>query len=175
MKKNTITKMVFSAMFLSIAIILPFFTGQIKQIGNALCPMHIPVMLCGYLCGPIYGLIIGFVAPYLRFLKFGMPLLMPSGIAMSLELATYGFMCGLLYRIFLHNKWRIYLSLFSAMIAGRAVWGIARTVLAGMTSSEFGWTVFLSGAVLSAIPGILLQIIFVPILVKVCEKNKSLY
>ena len=66
-------------MFLALAMVLPFLTGQIPQIGNMLCPMHIPVLLCGFFCGPWYGGIVGGVAPLLRFVLFGMPPLFPTG------------------------------------------------------------------------------------------------
>ena len=65
--------MILAAVFLAMALVLPFLTGQIPQIGNALCPMHIPVLLCGFFCGPLYALSVGFISPLLRFFLFGMP------------------------------------------------------------------------------------------------------
>ena len=161
-----------SAMFLALALVLPFLTGQIRQIGNALCPMHIPVLLCGFFCGPWYGLAVGLIAPILRFFLFGMPSpLMPLGLAMSLELSTYGLVSGLLYRKLRKKKSGVLLSLVSAMIAGRLVWGAASVILYGVGRSEFGWMAFLSGAVLNALPGILLQLVLIPVLVTVLEKR----
>ena len=58
-----IRRMVFAALCLALALVLPFLTGQIPQIGSALCPMHIPVLLCGFLCGWPWGLAVGFIAP----------------------------------------------------------------------------------------------------------------
>lgn len=95
MKKN-VKNLCLSAVCLALCMILPFLTGQIPQIGNALSPMHIPVLMCGLLCGWPYGLLIGFIAPLLRFALFGMPPLMPAGLAMMFELATYGALAGLL-------------------------------------------------------------------------------
>lgn len=46
-KKGTV-RLVLAAMFLALALVLPFITGQLPQIGNALCPMHFPVLLCGF-------------------------------------------------------------------------------------------------------------------------------
>ena len=81
--KSTVTrKLVFAALLLALAMVLPFLTGQIPQIGQALCPMHIPVLLCGFLCGPWYALAVGAIAPVLRFALFGMPPLVPTGAAM---------------------------------------------------------------------------------------------
>mgnify|MGYP003293825834 CR=1 FL=1 len=68
--KVTIRNMVVSAMFFAIGMILPFITGQIQQIGNMLLPMHIPVLLCGMICGWQYGAIIGFLLPFVRFATF---------------------------------------------------------------------------------------------------------
>lgn len=162
--------MILAAMFLAMALVLPFLTGQIQQIGNALCPMHIPVLLCGFFCGPWYALAVGFAAPLLRFALFGMPPIMPIGAAMAFELAAYGCIAGLLYRLLPKTKINIYASLIAAMIAGRVIWGIIRVVLLGLFKAEFGWAAFISGAFLSAIPGIILQIVLIPILVMALEK-----
>lgn len=168
--KNKVYRMVFAAIFLALALVLPFLTGQIQQIGNMLCPMHIPVLLCGFFCGPWYALAVGFIAPILRFFIFGMPPLMPIGIAMSFELATYGLVSGLLYKALPKKKPFIYVSLIGAMLLGRVVWGVVRVVLYGLGKSEFGWAAFMSGAFLNAIPGIIIQLILIPILVMALEK-----
>lgn len=81
--KNTTNNMVLSAMFIAIGLVLPFFTGQVPQIGNMLLPMHIPVLLCGLICGWKYGILVGFILPLLRHTIFGMPILFPTGIAMA--------------------------------------------------------------------------------------------
>lgn len=163
--------MVLAAMFLALALILPFLTGQIQQIGNALCPMHIPVLLCGFFCGPWYALVVGLIAPLLRFLLFGMPPLMPIGIAMCFELATYGLMAGLLYKWLPKKKLCIYIALIGAMLCGRVVWGVVRVILLGLGQSEFGWEAFMAGAFLNAIPGIILQIVLIPIIVMALERH----
>lgn len=168
--KNKSYKMVLSAMFLALALVLPFLTGQIQQIGNALCPMHIPVLLCGFFCGPVYGAVVGLIAPLLRFLLFGMPPLMPIGIAMCFELMTYGLVSGLLYKLLPKKKLNVYVALLGAMLAGRVIWGIARVILLGLGEFEFGWAAFLSGAFLTAIPGIIVQIVLIPILVIALKK-----
>ena len=81
MKNNK--KLVLSALFLAIALVLPFLTGQIPEIGSMLCPMHIPVLLCGFFCGWQYGLAVGFVAPLLRSFLFGVPYLYPMAVSMA--------------------------------------------------------------------------------------------
>ena len=91
MRKKSVVKLVVAALCLALCLVLPFITGQIREIGNMLCPMHLPVLLCGFLCGWPYGLAIGFIAPLLRSVLFGMPPLFPTALAMAFELAGYGF------------------------------------------------------------------------------------
>ena len=164
-KHKNLRQLILAAMFLTLALALPFLTGQIPQVGSALCPMHIPVLLCGFFCGPWYALAVGLVAPLMRFALFGMPPLMPTGIAMCFELATYGFVSGLLYKLLPGKKVFTYVTLIAAMLAGRIIWGIARVILAGLAQSEFAWTAFLSGAFVNAVPGIILHILLIPVLV----------
>lgn len=168
--KLKIHRMVLAAFFLALALILPFLTGQMKQLGNAFCPMHIPVLLCGFFCGPFYAMAVGFVAPLLRFLLFGMPPIMPVGIAMSFELLTYGLVSALLYNRLPSKKSCIYVSLIGSMVASRVVWGLAETVLYGMGKTQFGFAAFISGAFLNAIPGIIFQIVLIPVLVMILRK-----
>lgn len=98
-----IRKLTYSALYLAIALVLPFLTGQIPEIGSMLCPMHIPALLCGFVCGWPWGLAVGFVSPLLRSLLFGMPTAY-TAVAMAFELAAYGAVSGILYRIFPPQK-----------------------------------------------------------------------
>lgn len=170
-KFNT-KKLVVAAVCLALALVLPFLTGQIPQIGSALCPMHIPVFLCGFLCGPVYALIVGAVAPILRSLLFGMPPMYPTAIAMCFELAAYGLFSGLLYKMLPKKNINIYVALILAMILGRIVWGIATMFLLGFGDSAFTWQAFISGALLNAIPGIILHILIIPPIVIALKKAK---
>lgn len=169
-KYNRVLKMIWAAMFLAIAYVLPFLTGQIPQIGAMLCPMHIPVLLCGFVCGWPWGLAVGFIAPLLRSMTLGMPPMFPTAICMAFELAAYGVAAGILYKIFPKKKGFIYCTLISAMIIGRVVWGIAMAICMGMAGNSFGFSAFLAGAITNAIPGIIVQIILIPILVMILEK-----
>ncbi|MEE1011794.1 MAG: ECF transporter S component [Acutalibacteraceae bacterium] len=171
-KQNYINKLVLSAMFLALAYVLPFFTGQVPEIGNMLCPMHIPVILCGYICGGPWGLAVGFVAPLLRSLTIGMPVLFPKAVSMACELAVYGILSGVLYRLFPKKKIYIYVSLIVSMIVGRAVWGVVQFACLGFDISKFGFAVFWTEAVMNAIPGIILQIIAIPLVIMIFEKFK---
>ncbi len=170
MTKNKTLKIVYSAVCLALAYTLPFLTGQIPAIGKALCPMHLPVLLCGFVCGWPWGLLVGFVAPILRSVLVGMPPLFPKGIAMAFELATYGALAGFLYSKSKKKVADIYISLLEAMLAGRIVWGIMRFVLAGFSTTAFPMSAFVAGAVTDAIPGIIAQIIIVPVLVLALNK-----
>ena len=165
-------KMVFSALYLAIALVLPFMTGQIPQIGAMLSPMHIPVLLCGFVCGWQWGMAVGLIVPILRSLLFGMPAMYPTAIAMTFELAAYGIISGLMYRALPKKTWSIYVSLITAMIGGRLVWGAARFALAGLSGTEFPMSAFLAGAVINAVPGIILHIVLIPVLVKALERAK---
>lgn len=154
-----------SAMCLALCLVLPFLTGQIPQIGSALCPMHLPVLLAGFLCGPWWAMLVGFTAPLLRHILFSMPPLI-TAIAMSVELAAYGAVCGIVYRMQRKkNLTGIYISLIAAMIAGRILWGIARVLMTGVSGEVFTWAIFLAEAFTTAIPGILIQLTLIPVLV----------
>ena len=166
-------RLVLAAMFLALALVLPFLTGQIPEIGSMLCPMHIPVLLCGFFCGWQYGLAVGLIAPLLRSVMFGMPPMFPVAVCMSAELATYGVVSALLYKALPNKKINVYVALLGAMVAGRLVWGAARLVCAGFDVSKFGLAAFWSGAVATAIPGIILHLILIPIIVIALKKQKA--
>lgn len=172
MKPEQIRKLTFSALYLAISLVLPFLTGQLPEIGAMLCPMHIPVLLCGFVCGWQWGLAVGFIAPLLRSVMFGMPQMFPTGVAMAFELAAYGAFSGILYKALPKKNVYIYVSLIAAMVLGRAVWGAVRFAIAGLTASEFPFSAFLAGAITTAIPGIVLHIILIPILVMVLKKAR---
>lgn len=174
MKKNdNLVKLTLSSVFLALAFVLPFLTGQIKEIGNMLCPMHIPVILCGFICGAPWGAVVGFIAPLLRSFILGMPMLFPNALSMAAELCVYGFISGLLYKKLPDKKIFIYVSLLIAMIAGRLVWGTVQFILLGFDASAFGISAFVAGAFTNAIPGIILQIVLIPVLVMVIKKIKN--
>lgn len=166
-----IRRLVYSAVLLAVALVLPFLTGQIPQIGSMLSPMHIPVLLCGFLCGWPWGMVVGFAAPILRFVLFGMPKLYPTAIAMMFELAAYGAFAGILYRVLPRKPWSTYVTLIASMILGRLVWGIAQFFLLAAQGSRFTLAMFLAGAFTKAVPGIVLHIVLIPILVMLLQKG----
>ena len=172
MKTTTTKTLVLAALFLALALVLPFLTGQIPEIGSMLCPMHIPALLCGFFCGWPWGLAMGLIAPVLRSVIFGMPPMFPVAVCMSVELATYGAVSGLLYSKLPRNKVSVYISLLTAMVSGRLVWGIARFLCAGLNPSDFGMAAFWAGAVTTALPGIILQILLIPVLMTVVKPSR---
>ena len=170
MLKKEINKLTISAICLALCMYLPFLTGQIQSIGEKLSPMHIPVFLCGFLCGARYAAIVGAVAPLMRFMFFGMPPL-PIGMAMSFELLTYGIVAALLYHVFPKKACYIYLSLILSMLVGRIVWGVVMWRISDlMFDVPFTFRAFLDGAFLLAWPGIVLHIAVVPPIVVVLKK-----
>ena len=168
---SRLQKLTLSALFLALAYVMPFLTGQIPEVGSMLCPMHIPALLCGFFCGWPWGLMVGFIAPVLRSVTFGMPPMFPVAICMAFELAAYGAISGALYQKLPKKKISIYIALLVAMVLGRVVWGVAQFVCLGLTGSSFGLSAFWAGAVTSAIPGIIVQIILIPLLVMALEKH----
>ncbi len=171
-KQNSSINLALASMFLALAFVMPFLTGQIPQIGSMLCPMHIPVILCGFVCGAPWGLAVGFIAPLLRSFTLGMPPLFPTAFAMAFELAVYGLMSGVLYRKLPENKINIYLSLVISMIAGRLVWGVVQLCCVGFEVGKFSLSVFWSGAVVNAMPGIIIQLVLIPVVVMLLKKAK---
>ena len=164
-------QLVLSALFLALGLLLPFLTGQIPSLGNKLLPMHIPILLCGFICGKRYGLIVGFITPLLRSFLLTTP---PPFIAvtMAFELATYGFVAGLIYNLLPKNKIYIYVSLIISMLVGRIVWGIASAIVFGSIGMKFNWELFVAGGFINAIPGIIIQIILIPILVMAINRER---
>ncbi len=171
MRNKHLRKLVLSAMFLAIGMVLPSLTMQIKEIGDTLLPMHLPVMLCGLICGPWYGFGIGFMLPFLRSVTFGMPPLYPNAVWMALELAAYGCVIGLVYLLFKKkNTLAVYVSLITAMIAGRVVWGIAKAVLMGLGGKPFTFLMFITGGFVDAFLGIIIQLVLIPVIMKIVDK-----
>ena len=165
-------KMILSALFLALAYVMPFLTGQIPEVGSMLCPMHIPVLLCGFICGPVWGATVGVAAPLFRSLTLGMPPLFPTALCMAFELAAYGAVSGLAHKFLPRKKPFIYCSLIIAMVVGRIIWGAAMFICLGLSGGSFTFAAFIAGAITNAIPGIIVQIILIPILVMLLESSQ---
>lgn len=169
--KNTRTFDIIAAgVCLALCMVLPFVTGQIPKFGSMLCPMHIPVLIAGFVCGPWLAMLVGALAPILRFFIFSMPPLMPVGLAMCLELASYGLIAGLLYSQLPKKTVNIYVSLIIAMIIGRIVWGGSMMLIMGYMGAKFTYPMFMSAAFTNAIPGMILHIVMIPAVVVALDK-----
>ncbi len=166
-----IKKLVYSAMFLAIALLLPFLTGQIQTFGAMLCPMHIPVLLCGFICNWKYGAAVGFTAPLMRHFIFHMPTLW-SAIPMAFELMVYGLCAGLIYKLLPKKTVYTYITLICSMAVGRLCWGAVSFIIAGIRHTDFSFSVFWLTAVAQSVPGMILQIILVPVIVLALKRAK---
>lgn len=174
MTKNQvqINKICLAAIFLALGWLLPFLTGQIPEIGSMLLPMHIPVFLAGFILGPCYGALIGFITPLTRSLIFGMPPIYPTALPMSFELLSYGFISGAMF-IFLTKYVKklptianVYISLVTAMVLGRFIWAFFDYLFLIGSDNPFTFIVFANGAYINAWPGILLQLVLIPAIVQ---------
>lgn len=175
MKKRTVSlyRLSFAAMLLALGFLLPFLTGQIPRLGQLLCPMHLPVLLCGFLCGWPYGLAVGVITPLLRSLLLGMPPLFPTALSMAVELGVYGLSSALLYGWLSRKKKlpALYLSLVGAMLVGRLAGGLVQLLLLGLGQiSSYSLDMFLAAYVTGTLPGVLLQLLAIPPLVLLGER-----
>lgn len=173
MKQEQLKKLVISALLLAVGLVLPFLTGQIPQLGSMLLPLHLPVLICGFVCGWSWGLAVGFILPLFRSLLFGMPPMVPTALAMAFEMAAYGAVSGLLYRRLSKTTVNIYVALVGAMLVGRLVWGLVSIPLyAIFTERSFALAAFWAGGFVNAWPGMVLQLVLVPVIVLALERAK---
>lgn len=172
---NKTTKLVVSALCLALCLLLPFVTGAIPEVGKLLSPMHIPVLLCGFLCGAPWGAAVGFIAPFLRYALFHMPPLFPMGTAMAFEMAAYGLVAGLVYRA-LQSKTKsklpaIYAAQIAAMVVGRLIFGLCMAVLLRMQGNAYTLSAFLTSAFVKGAVAMALHLLVVPPIVMAVENS----
>lgn len=166
MNKFETKPLVGAAFFTALGVLFPQLFHLFGAVnGRIFLPMHIPVLLCGFLCGKRYGALCGLIVPLISSAATGMPVLYPTGIAMMAELAVYGFVTGLL-----SERLSVYPSLVGAMLAGRAVSGAANLVLLGMAGKAYTLEAFVSVSFLTAAPGIAIQLAAVPLLVAALKR-----
>ena len=171
---NSTKKLVTSSLLLAVALLLPFVTGQIPEIGNMLLPMHLPVLLAGFVVGGPSAMAIGAIAPLLRSVLWGMPVLFPKAISMAFELAAYGLVSGIVYSKSKKDGKSVFIALITAMIAGRIVWGIVSMILFGAMGKGFTFALFMTEAVVNAVPGIAIQLVVIPVIVSALKKSKTI-
>ena len=165
MKRST-QQLVFAALCLAGGIVLPFVTGQIPFIGNLLLPMHIPVFVCAFCSTRTYSTAVGLILPLLRSALFSVPTFFPNAAAMAVELAVYALVASCIFKALNRRTvGAVYISMIPAMLIGRVAWGVARWLMMGFSSEPFTLPYFAAEAFINAFPGIVLQLIVVPVLV----------
>ena len=166
-----VKKMVFSAMCITLCIVMPMMFHMIPNIGSVISPMHIPVLLCGLICGWPFGLLCGLAGPLLSYYVTGMP--MPPFLqSIMVELAVYGIVTGLLTRL-VRTKSRyadLYICLIPAMLIGRIIAGVVRALI--ISPGEFTFAMWVSGYFISALPGIVIHLVLIPVVMLALESAK---
>lgn len=161
-------RIVFSAVFVAFGLVLPSVFHAVGMAGTVFLPMHIPVLIGGLTLGPTAGLMIGLVTPLLSSMLTGMPPLNPPiAFLMMAEMAVYGLLAGTLM------KWRgsLYLSLIGAMVGGRVALGLAVAVARLAVAFPGTPVAFVTGSLVSSLPGIALQLLIVPALAAILNKT----
>ena len=169
MKMSMIKRMVLSALCVALCVVLPIAFHVIPNAGSALLPMHIPVLLCGLVCGWQYGLMCGVLGPLVSSILTGMP---PAAVlpAMIVECGVYGCVAGLMME-YIHTGWLsadLYISLPAAMLVGRVVCGIANALIFAPDTSLAAWA---TASFVTALPGIMVQLVFIPAIVSALMRS----
>jgi uncharacterized membrane protein len=168
---SKIKRLVLSALFIALCVVLPIVFHAIPNAGSIVLPMHLPVLLCGMLCGWPFGLACGILGPLLSSLLTGMP---PMAVLPSMlcELAVYGLLTGLLMGRIKTGKRiiDIYIPLICAMLTGRVFYGILNALI--FKAGSYTIMVWLTSAFITSLPGILIQLILIPILIYILEKAR---
>ena len=172
MKKDTKT-ICYGGLCLALIWLLPFVTFGVPEVANKFSPMHYPAFLCGFICGPIWGALVGFIGPITRSLLFGRPPMLQKAIPMAFELASYAAVSGILFKRLPKKKSSIYKALICAMIIGRLIWAPVKYFMMNkVVGTLFTLPMLLADGVLNAWVGIIAQIILIPIIVMALEKSK---
>lgn len=171
MKKRFETReIVLGGLLLASGIILPMAFHMFGMTGPIALPMHIPVLIGGFLLSPYIALFLGITTPVISGLLTGMPVLFPMAIIMSFELGTYGLIASLLTK---KLKLKTIPTLIISMITGRIAAGITVAVLVQLFSVKMNPFMFVKGAIITGLPGIIIQLIFIPSLIYAINKYLS--
>lgn len=168
---NKTKKLVLTALFIAIGIVLPMALHSVPNGGKIFLPMHIPVLLCGIICGPFFGLMCGIITPLISSFATGMP---PAAVlpGMLCELAVYGLVSGFVMSKIKTGKsvLDIYISLVTAMLCGRVTYGILNTFV--FMSGKYGFETWIAAAFVTAVPGIIVQLAVIPLIATGLKKAK---
>ena len=168
--RSSIKNMTMAAVCVALCVVLPIAFHSIPDAGTVFLPMHIPVLICGMICGWPYGFVCGLMGPLLSSALTGMP---PIAIlpAMMLECGAYGMVSGIMLKL-VHTKSTygdLYIALVVAMLAGRVFSGIAKALIFMPGISMTAWS---TASFITALPGILIQLVFLPSVVLTLMKAK---
>ena len=166
---NNTRRLVMSALCVALGLVLPLAFHAVPNAGQVFLPMHIPVLLCGLICGPVYGLVCGALTPFLSSVLTGMP---PSSMlpGMMCELATYGLVGGVLAAGLsrLPRAAGVYAALVGAMLAGRLVSGAVNALI--FRAGAYTLQAWIAASFVTALPGIVIQLVAIPLLVAALER-----
>ena len=175
-RKSPLYPLLVTAILMAVGIVLPFLTGNVQVLGQAISPLHIPVLICGLTCGWGWGLVLGVLLPLVRSVLFGMPPLVPVAIPMAFEMAAYGALCGLLYPMMRKKLgkayWAMLIAMVIAMVAGRFVGGAAKAVVMGIQGNAYTFQAFVTAYFVNTAVGAVIHLIVVPLVVTALEKAK---
>jgi hypothetical protein len=169
MVKKSTNEIILSGLFIAIGVLLPVIFHLFGG-GSIFLPMHIPVLISGFFLGVPYAVAVGVITPIISSILTGMPPIFPIMPYMVFELAAYGLFTSLLFNKF---KFNVYFSLLGSMIIGRIIAGIAVWVLVLLFAAKLpSPIIFIYGAIIKGIPGIIIQLIFIPTIVLIVKKNR---
>lgn len=171
-RKSGLYSLLVTAILLAVGIVLPFLTGNMQVLGQAISPLHIPVLICGLTCGWGWGMGLGIVLPLLRSVLFGMPPLVPVAIPMAFEMAAYGALCGLFYPMLSKTCWAMLIAMVIAMLAGRLVGGAAKAVVMGIQGNAYTFPAFVTAYFVNTAVGAVIHLLVVPLVVTALEKAR---
>lgn len=169
LKLSYVKKSIITAACIALCVVLPMAFHSIPNAGSIYCPMHIPVLLCGLICGWPMGILCGLGGPLLSSMLTGMP---PAAMLpiMLFELPTYGLLTGLMMNC-LHTKKvyvDLYVSLIVALIGGRIVAGLSRALI--FAPGQYSLTLWVTGYFVTALPGLIIQLALIPVIIRALEK-----
>lgn len=169
-KMSNVKKSIITAVCIALCYVIPLMFHGIQNAGNIFCPMHIPVFICGLICGWQYGLLCGIAGPALSSALSGMPpvAILPS---MMVELAAYGTAAGLMMKLVRTKSTYadLYISLIAAIVCGRVLAGLAKALI--FARGSYSMSAWIAGSVVTSWPGTIIQLVFIPTIVFALMKS----
>ena len=167
---SNVKKSIITAVCIALCYVIPLMFHGIQNAGSIFCPMHIPVFICGLICGWQYGLLCGIAGPALSSALSGMPpvAILPS---MMVELAVYGTAAGLMMKLVRTKSTYadLYISLIVAIVCGRVLAGLAKALI--FARGSYSMSAWIAGSVVTRWPGTVIQLVFIPTIVFALMKS----